>query len=111
MFSHEHRAFIKHDDGMIVEVKNLKNRERMKIQCDGVFIFAGMEPNLVEDKLDTDNNGYIITDENMHASLPNVFAAGDIRLKTYRQITTAVSDRTSAAVTAVKELEDTIVAV
>ncbi|MGQ9842637.1 MAG: FAD-dependent oxidoreductase [Spirochaetota bacterium] len=111
MFLHEPRAFIKHDDGMIVEVENLKNSERLKIQCDGVFIFAGMKPNLIQDGLDTDNNGYLITDEYMHTSLPNVFAAGDIRSKPYRQITTAVSDGTIAAITAVKELEEATVAV
>lgn len=111
MLSHEPRAFIKHDDVMIVEVENLKNGERIKIQCDGVFVFAGMKPNLIQDGLDTDNNGYIITDEYMHTSFPNVLAAGDIRSKPYRQITTAVSDGTIAAITAVKELEEATVAV
>ncbi|HOJ29875.1 MAG TPA: FAD-dependent oxidoreductase [Spirochaetota bacterium] len=111
MFSHEPRAFIKNDDGsMTVEVENLKTGNRSFIACDGVFIFAGMKPNMVNEDLQN-NNGYIITDEFMHTSLPDVFAAGDIRYKPYRQITTAVSDGTIAAITAVRELEEATVAV
>ncbi|MEW6527165.1 MAG: FAD-dependent oxidoreductase [Spirochaetota bacterium] len=111
MFSHEPRAFIKNDDGsMTVEVENLKTGNRSYITCDGVFIFAGMKPNMVNEDLQN-HNGYIITDEFMHTSLPDVFAAGDIRYKPYRQITTAVSDGTIAAITAVRELEEATVAV
>ncbi|MEJ5363322.1 MAG: FAD-dependent oxidoreductase [Spirochaetota bacterium] len=111
MFSHEPRAFIKNDDGsMTVEVENLKTGNRSYITCDGVFIFAGMKPNIVNEDLQN-NNGYIITDEFMHTSLPDVFAAGDIRYKPYRQITTAVADGTIAAITAVRELEEVTVAV
>ena len=111
MFSHEPRAFIKNNDGsMTVEVENLKNNTHSKIHCDGVFIFAGMKPNIIHDELET-NNGYIVTDEYMHTSLPDVFAAGDIRYKPYRQITTAVADGTIAAITAVKELEEAPVTV
>ncbi len=69
-----------------------------------------MKPNMVHEDLQN-NNGYIITDEFMHTSLPDVFAAGDIRYKPYRQITTAVSDGTIAAITAIRELEEATVAV
>lgn len=111
MFSHEPRAFIKNDDGtMTIEVENLKTGSRQHIKCDGVFIFAGMKPNMFSEDLQN-NNGYIITDEYMHTSLPDVFAAGDIRYKPYRQITTAVADGTIAAITAAKELEEATVAV
>lgn len=111
MFSHEPRSFNKNDDGsMTVEVENLKTGNRSSIACDGVFIFAGLKPNMVNEDLQN-NNGYIITDELMHTSLPDVFAAGDIRYKPYRQITTAVADGTIAAITAVRELEEATVAV
>ncbi|MCX8123805.1 MAG: FAD-dependent oxidoreductase [Spirochaetes bacterium] len=109
MFSHEPRAFIKNaDDSMTVEVENVKTGNRSTILCDGVFIFAGMKPNIIHDDLEN-INGYLITDEYMHTSIPDVFAAGDIRYKPYRQITTAVSDGTVAAITAVKELEEATV--
>ncbi len=111
LFSHEPRAFIKNDDGsMAVEIENLKTGNRSVIACDGVFIFVGMKPNILHEDLQT-NNGYVITDEYMHTSLPDVFAAGDIRYKPYRQITTAVADGTVAAITAVRELEESAVAV
>lgn len=47
-------------------------------------------------------NGYIITDENMNTNIPGVYAAGDVREKLYRQITTAVADGTIAALEAEK---------
>ncbi|MGX9340632.1 NAD(P)/FAD-dependent oxidoreductase [Mycoplasma sp. 4044] len=42
-------------------------------------------------------NGFIITNENMETAVPNIYAAGDVRVKDIRQITTAVSDGTIAA--------------
>ncbi|MGX9395557.1 NAD(P)/FAD-dependent oxidoreductase [Mycoplasma sp. 3341] len=42
-------------------------------------------------------NGFIITNENMETAVPNIYAAGDVRVKEIRQITTAVSDGTIAA--------------
>ena len=47
-----------------------------------------------------DEKGYIPTDENMHTNLPGVFAAGDVRVKSLRQVVTAVADGAIAAVQA-----------
>lgn len=108
VFEHEPRAFIKNDDGtMAVEVEDLKSGSRREMLSDGVFIFAGMKPN-TEDftgKLEYDQWGYVKVDEEMHTSLPDIFAAGDLRGKMYRQITTAVADGTVASISAAKELE------
>lgn len=70
-----------------------------KIPTDGVFVFLGQEPNnaLFKDCINLDESGYIITDETMGTNISGVFAAGDITRKRYRQITTAVSDGTIAA--------------
>ena len=109
MFSHEPRAFIA-ESGTVdkVEVEDLKTGERKYIECDGVFVFIGMEPNLgiFDDEFDKDQWGYINVDDAMRTSIPDVFAAGDIIHKQYRQITTAVADGTIAAMAAAKELED-----
>lgn len=51
-----------------------------------------------------DKWGYLISDENMQTNIEGVYAAGDIRSKKYRQITTAVSDGTIAALEAEKYL-------
>ena len=48
--------------------------------------------------------GYIVTDENGATSVPGVFAAGDVRAKTLRQVTTAVGDGATAATAAVEYL-------
>lgn len=62
------------------------------IEVDGVFVAVGQTPNTKEFDLEKDQFGYIITDENMKTSKPNVWAIGDCRAKNLRQIITACSD-------------------
>jgi thioredoxin reductase (NADPH) len=52
-----------------------------------------------------DENGFIITDDNMQTSVPGVFAAGDIRSKLFRQISTAVGEGAVASYSAEKYIE------
>jgi thioredoxin reductase (NADPH) len=65
-----------------------------------------MKPNvqLFNGKLTLDQWGYIKTNEDMRTNLPDIFAVGDVISKKYRQITTAVSDGTIAAIVIAKEL-------
>jgi len=108
VFEHEPRAFEKRPDGgMDVTIEDLKTGKRRTMATDGVFIFAGLKPNisLFNGVLKLDQWGYVAADELLHTNVPGVFAAGDVRSKPYRQITTAVADGTIAAITAVKELE------
>lgn len=108
IFEHEPRAFERRPDGgMDVTIEDLKTGKRRKMATDGVFIFAGLKPNisLFNGALKLDQWGYVAVDNLLHTSVPDVFAAGDVRSKPYRQITTAVADGTVAAITAVKELE------
>jgi len=108
IFEHEPRAFIKNDDGtMDVEVEDLKAGTRKRMHADGVFIFAGMKPNIddISNSLERDEWGYIKVDGEMRTNISDVFAAGDVRGKMYRQITTAVADGTVAAIAVSKELE------
>ena len=69
---------------------------------DAVFGYIGTEPKTAEFKqyINLNEAGYIITNELMETNIPGVFAAGDVRDKVYRQITTAVSDGTIAALEA-----------
>ena len=73
----------------------------------GLFGFVGYEPNsaLFEGKLEM-KNGYIVTDEDMHTSVPDVFAAGDLRVKSLRQVITAAADGAIAAMQAAKYIEE-----
>ncbi|MEI6577464.1 MAG: FAD-dependent oxidoreductase [Bacteroidota bacterium] len=106
LFEHEPRSFVREGDKIITEVENLKTKEITKLVSDGVFVFIGMKPNigLFKDALTLDKWGYIKTDEDMHTSMPDVFAVGDVISKKYRQITTAVADGTIAAIAIAKEL-------
>ena len=88
-------------------VKNVKTGELTTIKADeedglfGLFGFIGYNPNskLFEGMLEMEN-GYIKTDYNMHTSIPGVFAAGDIRVKSLRQVVTAAADGAIAAMQA-----------
>ncbi len=107
LFESEPRAFEKSGDRMLTTVENLKTGSRQIISSDGIFIFAGMKANtqLFGNELKTDPWGYIITDEDMRTNMDGIFAAGDVRSKKYRQITTAVADGTIAAIAVAKELD------
>lgn len=107
MYEHEPRKFEKRDGKMIATLENLKTKELVELEGDGVFVFIGFKANvsvLGNTIPELDNWGYIKTDEDRKTSLPDVFATGDIISKKYRQITTAVADGTIAAMTISKEL-------
>ena len=88
-------------------VRNVKTGELTVVEADpddglfGLFGFIGMIPNskLFEGIIEMDR-GYIITDDNMHTNIPGVFAAGDIRVKSLRQVVTAAADGAIAAMQA-----------
>lgn len=107
LFRHEPREFVKQGEtvGEVV-VEDLQTHELHRIACDGVFIFAGMRPNLdsFAGAFERDDFGYVRVAEDMRTNLPDVFAAGDVRSKPFRQMTTAVSDGTIAAMAIAREL-------
>lgn len=108
MFEYEPREFIKNGSSVNeVLVENLNTHELSTIHCDGVFIFAGMIPNISEIKqhFELDNWGYLKTDANMKTNIKDVYAVGDVASKAFRQITTATSDGTIAAISISKEIE------
>lgn len=85
-----------------VTLKNLVSGEEEQREFDGIFVFMGQQPgtDIFSNLIELDEENYIHTDECMKTSLPGVFAAGDVRQKKYRQITTAMSDGTIAALEA-----------
>lgn len=76
--------------------------EKREINMDGVFGSIGTEPKTtdISKYINVNEYGYILTNELMETNVPGVFAAGDVREKPYRQITTAVADGTVAALAA-----------
>jgi len=73
----------------------------------GLFGFVGYAPNsaLFDGKVEMER-GYIVTDEDMHTSVPGVFAAGDVRVKSLRQVITAAADGAIAAMQCAKYIEE-----
>lgn len=86
------------------KIKNTLTNEIEEIQIDAVFGFIGTEPKteLFKDYINTNNSGYITTGEDMKTNVEGVYAAGDVREKHFRQITTAVADGTIAVLEAEK---------
>lgn len=83
-----------------IEVHNEKLDRNFTLTSDGIFIFAGMSPNsdFLEDLVDVDEFGFIETDDKMETKTAGLFAAGDIRDKSLRQIVTATNDGAIASV-------------
>lgn len=75
------------------------NYEAAEGESFGIFVFAGYVPDteLVKGKLELDNHGYLITDQNQMTKIPGVYGAGDVCVKNLRQVVTAVSDGAVAA--------------
>ncbi len=91
-----------------VVVENLKTNEQTELPADGVFIYVGADP-LSKPFTDlgiTNDKGYIPTDELMHTKIEGIFAAGDIREKTLRQVITAANDGSQAAISAQHYIEN-----
>lgn len=77
-----------------VKIQDITTQEEDIIDCQGIFIAIGRTPatELVKEQLELDSSGYIKADESTQTSIPGVFAVGDVRTKSLRQIVTAVAD-------------------
>lgn len=77
-----------------IRIRNVHSGEESQIDCDGIFISIGRKPasELVQGQLELDKAGYVIAGEDTAASIPGVYAVGDLRTKHLRQIVTAVAD-------------------
>lgn len=81
-----------------IELMNNKTRLESSIPVDGVFVAVGSIPNtgMVRGLVEMDNAGWIATGEDCMTSVEGVFAAGDLRQKTLRQVITAAADGATA---------------
>ena len=85
-----------------LKLRNVKSGELSTLGVDGIFVAIGLEPNSQPfgDTVDLDETGYIMTDESMATSAPGIFAVGDIRRNSARQVASAVGDGATAAASA-----------
>ena len=90
-----------------LRLRNVETNEVFTLKVAGIFIAVGLKPNsqCFASIVKLDDTGHIITDELMATSTPGIFAAGDIRKNSARQITTAVGDGATAALSAFRYLQ------
>ncbi|MDI9461154.1 MAG: FAD-dependent oxidoreductase, partial [Bacillota bacterium] len=103
-------------DGLLQQltVKNMETGELTTLEADeddgmfGCFVFIGSIPEtgIYKGQITLTERGYIPTDEDMRTNLPGVFAAGDLREKSVRQVVTAAADGCIAAMQAEKYLAE-----
>lgn len=98
-----------HGNGMVKEIllENVKTAEQSVHPTDGLFVYIGSKPNtdFVKGLVGMDEAGHIITDLHMQTSVPGIYAAGDVRIDSYRQAVTAGGDGCTAALAAEKYIE------
>jgi len=91
-----------------IKLRNVKTGQSSILKVEGIFVAVGFVPNSQQfsNILELDDTGYIVTDETMATSAPGIFAAGDIRRNSPRQIAAAVGDGATAAISASKYIQE-----
>jgi len=107
MFNHEVKEILADDEGKVDRVKiyNNKTNEESEFPCKGVFIFIGYTPKseLLDGVVDLDG-GYVTVDHHMQSSHPRIFAIGDIRKFSDKQVAISVGDGATAAINVMHHL-------
>ena len=88
-----------------LSLKDSVTGEASELAVDGVFIFVGITPNTDFADVEKDDYGFIKTDRLLMTSVPGIFAIGDCRVTTLRQVATAVGDGALAAFEAQRYIE------
>ena len=90
-----------------VELLNILTGERTTLQVGGILVRIGLEPNTsyLKGLLSLDSEGFVLVNEELETFIPGIFAAGDIRHASARQIATAVGDGVTAALSAGRLIE------
>ena len=95
-----------------LKIKNVKTNKTKELKIDGLFIAIGHDPatELFKNQLEMDNEGYLITKPDSTATnIPGVYAAGDVKDKTFRQAVTAAGMGCMAALEAEKFLSTKLI--
>jgi thioredoxin reductase (NADPH) len=90
-----------------LELQNVKTKNLRTLKVGGVFFYVGWLSNteFLKGIVNLDEQGFVVTDDQMATSAPGVFAAGDVRKKLLRQVATAVGDGAMAAFAAGQYVE------
>ncbi|MFY9330814.1 MAG: FAD-dependent oxidoreductase [Candidatus Nanopelagicales bacterium] len=92
-------SFKANEDGRLTGVRVRSESGETEISATGAFIFIGLDPNTewLDGLLDLDAGGFIVTDRLMATSVPNIFAAGDVRAGSTKQLASAVGEGAAVA--------------
>ena len=87
-----------------LQLEDVKTGERSQLDVTGAFIFAGLTPNteFIRSVVPLNESGHIVTDLWMRTSVPGIFAAGDVRADSSRQLISAAGDGATAALAAIR---------
>ena len=90
-----------------LEIMDLRSKDCRTLPLSGVFFYVGLlaKTEFLKGIVNLDEQGYVMTDDNMATSARGVFAAGDVRRKILRQVATAVGDGAAAAFAAERYIE------
>lgn len=96
------------DNDELVGVEVKSDECEKKLDVEGVFLAIGQSPEIeyLNNLVKVDENNYIVASENCMTNIDGIFVAGDVRKKDVRQLTTAVSDGTNAAINAINYLKE-----
>ena len=95
-------------DGQVRELglRNVKTGTESKLEVSGIFVAVGLRPNTgyLEGVVALSPEGFILVNDQMETGVPGIFAAGDIRAGSARQVSSAVGDGATAAISAERYL-------
>jgi thioredoxin reductase (NADPH) len=104
LLEHGVTAFRPKDDGSgklgTVELEDLRTGDRVERHPAGAFVFIGLDPNtdVVKDRIGLDERGFVATDATFMTDMPGVFAAGDVRGGSTKQLASAVGEGAAVAI-------------
>jgi thioredoxin reductase (NADPH) len=90
-----------------LRLRDVQSGVESKLNVNGIFVAIGFTPNTtyLKDMVNTDSAGQIVVNQNMETNVPGLFAAGDIRSGSIRQVIAACADGATAAISADKYIE------
>ena len=91
-----------------IEYVEIESGKKESLNVDGILVHVGLDPNTgyLEEIIPLDKQGHIIVNESMETGIPGVFAAGDIRSGSPRQVSTAAGDGATAGIAAQSYLQE-----
>ena len=113
LLNREVTAFRAKEDGSgklgTIELRNTETGETEELHPAGAFVFIGLDPNtgFVKGQVDLDERGLIVTGPDFQTSMPGVFAAGDVRCGSTKQLASAVGEGAAAAI-CIRQYLDTL---